>query len=95
MFLDFRTAVQIFCPEAGTGTHSSLSTCEWHTRSGPDTDTRMWSFACQGNWGLGPGAWDLSEVLGALCKPAFEPLESADLKILGLKMVILVGIRLC
>ena len=36
--------------------------------------------------------WDLSVVLGALCGPPFEPLESVDLKILSLKTVLLVAL---
>ena len=37
-------------------------------------------------------AWDLEVVLGALCRPPFEPLGSADLKILSLKTVLLVAL---
>lgn len=41
--------------------------------------------------GLFP-AWDLPVVLDGLCKPPFEPLESADLKFLTLKTVLLVAL---
>ena len=34
-------------------------------------------------------AWEFAVVLGALCKPPIDPLESADLKILSLKTVLL------
>ena len=37
-------------------------------------------------------AWDLAVVLGALCTPPFEPLESVDLRILSLKTVLLVAL---
>lgn len=36
--------------------------------------------------------WDLTVVLGALCRPPFEPLESVDLKTLSLKTVLLVAL---
>ena len=41
--------------------------------------------------GLFP-SWDLPVVLEGLCKPPFEPLESADLKFLTLKTVLLVAL---
>ena len=37
-------------------------------------------------------SWDLPVVLDGLCKPPFEPLESADLRILSLKTVLLVAL---
>ena len=37
-------------------------------------------------------SWDLAVVLDGLCKPPFEPLESADLKVLSLKTVLLLAL---
>ena len=37
-------------------------------------------------------SWDLAVVLDGLCKPPFEPLDTADLKVLSLKTVLLLAL---
>ena len=37
-------------------------------------------------------AWDLAVVLDALCRPPFEPFDSADLKVISLKTILLLAL---